>query len=134
MIKLDKTKAYDLRDLNDEQLTELLDWLKVNDKGWDKFSISLLKKYVILAFKESSNQWVINHSEKETTNALDLFLKIGDTLEYNGYICEVKKPIKIWVYDTYLNSYYKVETINSEYYKEITNQTLIKLLEENAIH
>ena len=133
MIKLYKTKAYDLRNLNDEQLTELLEWLRKEEpnESWDQLLDTSIFLYYNTEWFES---FASEDIDKEIVNALDLFLKIGDTFEYNGYICEVKKPIKRWVYDTYLNSYYKVETINSEYYKEITNQTLIKLLEENAIH
>lgn len=156
MKNLDKTKAYDLRYLNDEHLEYLLCWLRNNDKGWGGYNISVLKKYGLLGFKEDFNCWVLDYLNKEieTTSALELFelqigdtfeLQIGDTFEYNGYICEVKEPIKRWYFikDLILNLIYyikddsdSINNYNEENYliKEITNQQLIKLLEENEIH
>lgn len=58
-------------------------------------------------------------------------LKIGDTFEYNGFICRVESEVKKWVYNTYAKSFYKTK-YNNEYEIEITNKEFIKQLEENA--
>lgn len=135
MKELDKTKAYDLRDLNDEQLTELLEWLELNDKGWEHYNERDLRKYNVISFRIDVNQWVLHYKGSiELTNALTLFMKIGDTFEYNGYICEVKTDVKRWVHNSMENSYYKTNKLDDIRITVITNQTLIKLLEENAIH
>ena len=59
-------------------------------------------------------------------------LKIGDTFEYNGFICRVESGVEKWVYDKYQEAYYKTIQCNSNY-KEITNKEFIKQLEENAL-
>lgn len=59
-------------------------------------------------------------------------LKIGDTFEYNGFICRVESEVDKWVYDSYQEAYYKTSTKNKNY-TEITNKEFIKQLEENAL-
>ena len=92
MKELDRTKAYDLRDLNDEQLETIsyklalhLDVLKVNKK---------------IKYNKHIGHWdyVITIDEKPI-NALTLFepqLKVGDIFEKDGFICEVKSKIIKW--------------------------------------
>lgn len=58
-------------------------------------------------------------------------LKIGDTFEYNGFVCRVESEVDKWVYDKYQEAYYKTKEWHSNY-KEITNKEFIKQLEENA--
>lgn len=133
MKNLDRTKAYDLRDLNDEQINEVLNYLKNNIDSW-KNNTRLVADYLI----HMDNNWwqagYLDVENKSLTNALELFeLQIGDTFEYNGYICEVKEPIKRWVYSKNVKAYFKTREYHSELV-EITNQQLIKLLEENEIH
>lgn len=59
-------------------------------------------------------------------------LKVGDTFEYNGFICRVEGEIEKWVYNTKTNAYYKTLQ-KKEHLKEITNKEFIKQLEENAL-
>jgi len=73
-------------------------------------------------------------------------LKIGDTFEYNGFICEVKEKIKKKIWFVIKNKHTKsityryAEIIEFEVFyddddvecKEITDQEFIKQLEENA--
>lgn len=136
MKNLDRTKAYDLRDLNDEQRKEFYLSTKKH------FNVNVrLKDFKDLEgwcvrYDNHQGVYYFSTDTKTTTNALTLFeptLKIGDAFEYNGYICEVKSEVERWVYDTYIESYYRTSQ-RKGHLKEITNQTLIKLLEENAIH
>ena len=59
-------------------------------------------------------------------------LKIGDTFEYNGFVCRVESEVEKWVYDSYQEAYYKTSQRNGNL-KEITNKEFIKQLEENAL-
>lgn len=138
MKELDKTKAYDLRDLNDEQLETIayklalhLDVLKVNKKikynkhigYWD---------YVITVDETLTNALTLFEDKKEE---IKFNLQIGDTFEHDGFICEVKEPIKksIWVYDGFNKTYDKInkEDFESGWHKEITDQDFINQLEKH---
>lgn len=57
-------------------------------------------------------------------------LKIGDTFEYNGFVCEVKEEIKKWYKSE--NAYVRTEPMKAEGWTEITNKEFIKQLEENV--
>lgn len=57
-------------------------------------------------------------------------LKIGETFEYNGFVCEVKEEIKKWYKSE--NAYVRTEPMKAEGWTEITNKEFIKQLEENA--
>lgn len=72
-------------------------------------------------------------------------LKIGDTFEYNGFVCEVKEEVKKW-YKIEDNKNNKVafeklceqdvldiEKLPYTKLTEITNREFIKQLEENAL-
>lgn len=59
-------------------------------------------------------------------------LKVGDTFEHEGFICEVKSKVKRWVYDTNRKSFYKTSK-NTDGNKEITDQEFIKQLEKHSL-
>lgn len=58
-------------------------------------------------------------------------LKIGDTFEYNGFVCRVESEVKKWWWNNVTNIYLKSEK-GLAHWKEITNKEFIKQLEENA--
>lgn len=75
MKNLDKTKKYDLRQLNDEQLQAVLDWLKDNDKDWENKSIGVFKPSYLshsLAFFDPDFK-IFGDIDETCTNALELF-------------------------------------------------------------
>ena len=84
----------------------------IEDNGFYKFGLDIRLEYLI------SDRY------KEV-------LKIGDTFEYNGFVCRVESEVEKWVYDSYQEAYYKTSTKNKNY-TEITNKEFIKQLEENA--
>lgn len=116
MKNLDKTKAYDLRYLNDKQLEYLLCWLRNNDKGWGGYNISVLKKYGLLGFKEDFNCWVLDYLNKEieTTKALELFEDMKE-------ITEEQKQQLINLNDSKVNEILGVNTYNNWYKYKNTN-------------
>lgn len=58
-------------------------------------------------------------------------LKIGDTFEYNGFVCRVESEVKKWYYNTRTDKYVRTKHYG-KHLKEITNKEFIKQLEENA--
>lgn len=139
-IQLDKTKAYDLRDLNECNFQKIVDHLKeVNPKVNYLSAKNQLESFshnIYLLCGSSDNDWYYSSSsiKKKVINALTLFepqLKIGDTFEYNGFICEVKEPVKKWYYNKEFNMYIKTSDVR-EFVKEITDQEFINQLEKNA--
>ena len=58
-------------------------------------------------------------------------LKIGDTFEYNGFVCRVESEVKKWYYNTRTDKYVRTKHYG-RHLKEITNKEFIKQLEENA--
>ena len=133
MRELDTAKVYYLGDLNDLQKEELLSYLKNNFKLWES-THSIYEG--CLGFEHDS--WyqgeLTEFGALDSVNALELFqpnLKIGDTFEYNGFICRVESGVEKWVYDKYQEAYYKTIQCNSNY-KEITDKEFIKQLEDNA--
>lgn len=129
-IQLDKTKAYDLRDLNEDQLQEFRKEIELySDLKGDETDI---------IFYECGTWWwntgKFNIEDREVINALTLFepqLKIGDTFEHNGFICEVKEPVKRWCYNKEFNMYIKTSDVR-EFVTEITDQEFINQLEKHA--
>lgn len=73
MKELDRTKAYDLRSLNNNQINKLLNWLLENDKDWDHFNIDELKSGEFISFSKFYDQWLFDSLESEYINALTLF-------------------------------------------------------------
>lgn len=74
MKDLDRTKKYDLSQLNDEQLQAVLDWLKENDTGWEEvdlinFSYRVKDTYLIYPL----DGWYWSVSKDDLTNAIELF-------------------------------------------------------------
>ena len=58
-------------------------------------------------------------------------LKIGDTFEKDGFVCEVKEKVSFWVYNTLISTYHKdVELM--EHHILITDQEFINQLEKFA--
>lgn len=58
-------------------------------------------------------------------------LKIGDTFEYNGFICRVESEVKKWYYNIRTDKYVRTKHY-VKHLTEITNKEFIKQLEENA--
>ena len=73
--------------------------------------------YKIISFEEFKSRYEPN-------------LNIGDTFEYNGFVCEVKEEIKKWYKSE--NAYVRTEPMKAEGWTEITNKEFIKQLEENV--
>ena len=57
-------------------------------------------------------------------------LKIGDTFEKDGFVCEVKEEIEKWYKSE--NAYVRTKPMKADGLTEITDQEFIKQLEENA--
>lgn len=72
MRDLDRTKKYDLSQLDDEQLQAVLDWLKENDTGWDNSHIGRLKSSFCVLHYEYG-EWKLQTLKGNETNALELF-------------------------------------------------------------
>lgn len=89
MKDLDKSKAYDLRGLSEEQRKELLEWLKVNDEGWFKYEINVFEDNIVLGFKENFDTWVFDSIGKEILDATTLFpnnlIDLGFKPEKEGF-------------------------------------------------
>lgn len=77
------------------------------------------------SYKEFSLGELKNYFRKDTS-------KVGDTFEYNGYICEYKEKIEeeIWVLNTSTKAFIKVKKFYDFTHKEITDQEFIKQLEK----
>lgn len=75
MKELDKSKAYDLRGLSEEQRKELLEWLKANDEGWNNECLELLRNEDFLAYSKYDNTWLFHRFQREVINATMLFLE-----------------------------------------------------------
>ena len=141
MRELDKNTSYDLRDLNESQLKEFKqECIKQGATNvFYKDSVDDFNEYIKMNNVQFSDtlfngKWCIGKSLNQSVNALTLFepqLKIGDTFEYNGFICRVESEVKKWVYNTKTNAYYKTSR-KKEHLKEITNKEFIAQLEENA--
>lgn len=85
MKKLDRTKKYDLSQLNDEQLQAVLDWLKENDTGWDNCHIDKLKSsFCILS--NDYGEWKLQTSKGNETNTLELFDEELKTYQITEYL------------------------------------------------
>lgn len=140
---LDRTKAYDLRNLNDEQKSELLEWLQKEEpnSNWGWFSS-------ITKFLYYNKEWYETHTTegreeyfKVIINALTLFepqLKVCDTFEKDGFICRVESEVMKWyVVGRGLDAYYIILSEDEVLWRkaedvrvtEITNQEFIKQLE-----
>lgn len=150
MKELDKTKAYDLRDLNDEQLTKLAEWFLINlHKNQATVDlhdvIEFLKEWLnsrpfsFYKNKDGDYLWGFGQNSilDRCINALTLFeptLKIGDTFECDGFICRVESEAKKWAYNRKYNEYTKVKQSELTHKKltEITDQEFIKQLEKHA--
>lgn len=140
MKELDRTKAYDLRDLNDEQLDEIRE--KYNpDYEFQNFKYNS-NKYAFVFIDNEWNFTILRYPHY--TNALTLFepqLKIGDTFEKDGFICRVESEVMKWyAVDRGLDACYKTLTEEAVLWlraedirvEEITDQDFIKQLEKHA--
>lgn len=92
-MELDKTKKYDLRQLNDEQLQAVLDWLKENDTGWNNRSIKVFKpSYLSSPLSFYGPDFKISGPLDETcTNALELFNDESDVYKIAHNLIEKGK-------------------------------------------
>jgi len=146
MKELDKTKAYDLRDLNDEQRKELLSYMRINFKTWRKSNVIFDDSILICASDRWLQGCLDEIEERELVSGKTLFepqLKIGDTFEYEGFICEVKEKIeeKKW-YKVYTKERVAFEKYSQKdldkmswmkvTFEEITDYHFINLLERHS--
>lgn len=144
MKELDKKKAYDLRDLNDEQRRELLSYMRVNFEKWRKSNVIFDDSILIYAGDRWWQGCLDEIEERELVSGKTLFepqLKIGDTFEHEGFICEVKELVKRWykVYTKERTAFEKYSQKDldkmswmSVSFTEITDQEFIKQLEKHA--
>lgn len=86
-MELDRTKKYDLSQLNDEQLQAVLDWLKENDTGWEDKEIENIKtSFYVLGY--SCDEWIFERIDY-ATNALELFN--DETSVYDDILSLIEK-------------------------------------------
>ena len=91
--------------------------LRIDEKLYS--SINYHKKYgdaKVISFEEFKSRYE---------------LKIGDTFEKDGFVCEVKEKVSFWAYNTLISTYHKdVELM--EHHILITDQEFINQLEKFA--
>ncbi len=137
MRELDKNTSYDLRDLNESQLKEFKqECIKQGCANvFYKYSVDDFNEYIKTNNVQFSDPfWCISRGLDQSVNALTLFepqLKIGDTFEYNGFVCRVESEVKKWYYNTRTDKYVRTKHYG-RHLKEITDKEFIKQLEENA--
>ena len=155
MKKLDEKVVYDITNLSTKQLQILLDYLNTIKSPYEYLNAGEQRsKYpgnIYLNF-DGYNKWYFTGVKRynwPSVDALTLFeedvLKIGDTFEHNGFVCEVKEKIeeKKWyrIIDRIGNLYFEKmpkeraeQAVNYEVKSitEITNKEFIAQLEENA--
>ena len=152
MKKLDEKVVYNITNLSMEKLQILLDYLNTIESSYEYLNAEEQRsKYPgnIYLISDNYNRWYfagVKRYNWPDVDALTLFeedaLKIGDTFEYNGFICEVKENIedKKWyllkspnnetIYCEKL-SREDLKDINHLYTKQgITDQEFIKQLEK----
>ena len=104
--------------LNNEIYDNKWNYITSDFNIFDEYKNVISNGYEIITFNEFKSRYEPN-------------LNIGDTFEYNGFICRVESKVKKWYYNTRTDKY-----VRTEYYekhlKEITNKEFIKQLEENA--
>lgn len=93
----------------------------------EKTCVNLIAGYGSICFYYSQGYEVITFEEFKSRYKL----KQGDTFEYNGFICEVKEPIKKWYYNTRTDKYVRTKHYG-KHLTEITNQEFINQLEKHA--
>ena len=105
------------RDLSDGKTDRLCPYLRYSLDKWEEFNV-IDNKLKRISYNEF----------------LSLFnpLQIGQTFEYNGFICEVKEPVKKWYYNPNPPSFYKKSQKWREYWVEITDQEFISQLEKHS--
>lgn len=166
----------DLAKLTREQLSNVEKVLKINkelvyktDRKLSKKGFDEINKYPCLAFDDDDNEWMCfsrnpfgsifnnrgNKTEISYNEFINLFqdkeeiklnLQIGDTFEYEGFICEVKEKIEEKKWYKVTNRCFEMflcRKLNKEEFKlfnedtyteltEITDTNFINLLEEHS--
>ena len=102
--------------LNNKIYGNRWNYIANDDNIFDEYKNVIANGYEIITFNEFKSRYE---------------LKIGDTFEYNGFVCRVESEVVKWVYNTYSKAYYKTK-YNYEHEIKITNKEFIKQLEENA--
>lgn len=140
----------DLRNLSKQEKEHVFSLLPV-EHGIN-YKITSIDYYLKVSF-DKDKRWIVFHDvsglkEVNYKQFLTLFetqLKIGDTFEYNGFVCEVKEEIKKWnkIEDNKNNKVafeklckqdiLDIEKLPYAKLTEITNKEFIKQLEENAL-
>lgn len=119
--------------LNNEIYDNRWNYITNDNDIFDEYKYVIANGYEIITFEEFKSRY-------------EPKLKIGDTFEYNGFICEVKEKIEEKLWFVLKNKYTKSITYryakekeydyfnNDEDYEciKITNKEFIKQLEENA--
>ena len=134
MKKLDESKRYKLSDASDEQIQQVLEYLKTTNTSWR----TLTKKGELICVYGA---WCREESGFYDCCITTLFeedvLKIGDTFEKDGFVCVVKEKIKDhilvgdWIRND-RNMFFKYEKwmLNSPLWVKITDQEFIRQLEK----
>ena len=141
MKKLDEKVVYNITNLSMEKLQILLDYLNTIESPYEYLNAEEQRsKYPgnIYLISDNYNKWYFTGVKRYNwpdVDALTLFeedaLKIGDTFEKDGFVCEVKENVSFWVYNTLISTYHKdVELM--EHHILITDQEFINQLEKFA--
>ena len=141
MKKLDEKVVYNITNLSMEKLQILLDYLNTIESPYEYLNAEEQRsKYPgnIYLISDNYNKWYFTGVKRYNwpdVDALTLFeedaLKIGDTFEKDGFVCEVKEKVSFWVYNTLISTYHKdVELM--EHHILITDQEFINQLEKFA--
>lgn len=77
MKDLDRSKVYDLKPLDKEEIESIYNWLQINDKTWkyidlDWFNV-LIKNNKSFLFSDSRKEWIYSISTLPNANAKELF-------------------------------------------------------------
>lgn len=121
---LDKTKRYDLSELNDEELLCVLNWLKENDKGWGGTTLGNITecKNILLYFFIETWVWEHDFTKKSIKpifiqeNKQDQFLTELQELckKYDSYIQVKEDYMHIYTNNGRGSDIEKLKHINSE--------------------
>ena len=147
MKKLDEKVVYNITNLSMEKLQILLDYLNTIESPYKYLNAEEQRsKYPgnIYLISDNYNKWYFTGVKRYNwpdVDALTLFeedaLKIGDTFEKDGFVCEVKEKIKEpilvgdWIRND-RNMFFKYEKwmLDSPLWVKITDQEFIRQLEK----
>ena len=108
-VKNKEEQNYVSMKLNNEIYINRWNYITNDNDIFDEYKNVISNGYEIITFEEFKSRYE---------------LKIGDTFEYNGFVCEVKEEIKKWYKSE--NAYVRTEPMKAEGWTEITNKEFIK--------